>query len=236
MDKEPEPFDVGRILVGDAPPWFLGEVAIRALLVLGCFVIAGRLLGKRMNGQLTVVEFAVMLTLGAIIAPAIQLPERGVLMAVMALTFAVAFQRLTTLGDFRSARFERLTQGQGVTVIKDGVFQVAAMRRGRLSKHQLLALLRSKGIRHLGEVERLHLEACGSFSLFRSECPSPGLSVIPDQDLAMKREGAALSAQACRVCGLTVQSTAEPCCCPHCSNHQWEPSSAARSKRTAFTD
>lgn len=67
-----------RLWFGDAPPIFLVEVMLRTVLVFVALLFLVRFLGKRMNGQLTATEMAVMLTLGAIAANGMQVPQRGI--------------------------------------------------------------------------------------------------------------------------------------------------------------
>src|SRR5687767_8208554 len=86
-------WDIERLLFGRAPPEFLLEVFIRALIVYLATLVVVRLLGKRMSGQLTITEMAVMITLGAIISVPMQLPDRGILPGLLALLCALAFQR-----------------------------------------------------------------------------------------------------------------------------------------------
>lgn len=70
--------DWQRILFGNNPPEFMLEVFIRSVIILFTFLVTARLLGKRMNGQLTLTEMAVMVSLGVVISPIMQLPDRGI--------------------------------------------------------------------------------------------------------------------------------------------------------------
>ena len=71
--------DWHRILIGTAPTEFLLEVLIRTIIIYLFLLVTLRLMGKRMGGQLTISELAVMLTLGAIVSVAMQIPEKGLL-------------------------------------------------------------------------------------------------------------------------------------------------------------
>ena len=94
MKKEDiEPWDWPRILFGQAPPEFLLEVFMRTALIYIALLIIVRLMGKRMGGQLTISEMAVMVTLGAIVSPAMQIPQLGILLGIMILVCALIFQR-----------------------------------------------------------------------------------------------------------------------------------------------
>ena len=70
--------DLARILFGEAPPLFLLEVFVRTLIVYVFLLYILRWLGKRMSGQLTIMELSVMLTLGAIVSASMQIPDHGI--------------------------------------------------------------------------------------------------------------------------------------------------------------
>src|ERR1700760_1914703 len=94
MDKKDiHLYDWHRILFGDAPSIFLVEVFIRTLITYFILLIAIRWLGKRMSSQLSITEMAVMLTLGAIVSVAMQVPESGVLMAITVLICTLTFEK-----------------------------------------------------------------------------------------------------------------------------------------------
>src|ERR1700712_4165791 len=98
--------DVKRILFGQAPPAFLLEVLIRTLIIFVFLLFVVRWLGKRMSGQLTIMEMTVMLTLGAIVSVAMQIPDRGILLSMLVLLVTLTFHLgLGKLG-FKSARIE----------------------------------------------------------------------------------------------------------------------------------
>lgn len=59
--------DLKRILFGVAPPEFMLEVFIHTLIIYIALLFIVRALGKRMSGQLTIMEMAVMLTIGVYI-------------------------------------------------------------------------------------------------------------------------------------------------------------------------
>ncbi|WP_128546643.1 DUF421 domain-containing protein [Larkinella soli] len=224
MKKEEIHFDDWkRILLGNNPPEFLIEVFFRSLLILLFFLVIVRLLGKRMNGQLTLTEMAVMLTLGAIISPIMQLPDRGILLGVMVLVCALSFQRQLTRLDFKSKRVEEITQGKESLLIEDGVLQLEAMERARISKQQLFAVLRSHKIFNVNKVERLYIEACGLFSIYTAEDEKPGLSAFPDTDPEVHslQPAAAPAVVACMNCGNTEQMEDQKTPCPVCQEVEW---------------
>src|SRR6195952_5060980 len=114
--------DLTRILFGEAPPLFLVEVFIRTLITYIFLLFILRWLGKRMSGQLTIMELSVMLTLGAIVSASMQLPDHCILEGILLLHCALGFQRGISYLGVLSTKFERLTQGKVGMLIKDGIF------------------------------------------------------------------------------------------------------------------
>src|SRR5947209_9600499 len=80
-----------RIVFGDAPPQFLAEIFFRSILMYIVLLLTLRLLGKRMNAQLSIMELTVMISLGAIVSLPMQSPVRGVLNGAILLLLILLF-------------------------------------------------------------------------------------------------------------------------------------------------
>jgi uncharacterized membrane protein YcaP (DUF421 family) len=200
--------DVARILFGQAPPTFLLEVFIRALITYTLLLLIVRWLGKRMTGELTLMEMAVMVTLGAIVSTPMQAPDRGILQGLILLLCAVGFQRGISYLGYRSHKFENLTQGEPSLMVKDGMFQLNEMQDDRISRDQLIAALRQQKILNLGSVERIYLEPSGTFTIYQFNDKQPGLPLLPKGDDIIDEEGQgiikpAADFKACENCGTT---------------------------------
>lgn len=223
MDKEDINLDdITRILFGEAPYIFLLEVLLRTLIIYLVFVVIIRFMGKRMAGQLTITELAVMLTLGAIVAPAMQAPEIGILLGIFVLVCVYVFQRGLTLLNFKNQKIEVLTQGMAVPLVQDGVLNFKEMRLSRITQQQVYTKLRGSGIFNLGEVERMYFEACGEFSIFRSAEPRPGLPLFPPGEAGLAREIGMVeeNIMVCKNCG-TMKGEIHDNECPVCGNQEW---------------
>lgn len=216
--------DFNRILFGEAPPIFLVEVFFRTLITYVLLLLIVRWLGKRMSGQLTIMEMAVMITLGAIVSVPMQVPDRGLLQGLLLLLLAVLFQRGISYWGFKSHSFETFAQGKPSLMVKDGILQLEDMRKERISKQQLFSRLRGEKIFNLGEVERVYLEAFGGFSIFKYSEARPGLPVYPPIDKEILDNG--LSANdpnetwfACSNCGLADKDADHSC--KNCGANEW---------------
>ncbi|MCD8742192.1 DUF421 domain-containing protein [Mucilaginibacter roseus] len=215
--------DWARILFGEAPPVFLLEVLIRSLITYVLLLVIVSWLGKRMSGQLTIMEMAVMFTLGAIVSVPMQTPDRGILQGLILLLCAVGFQRGISYLGFRSHKIENITQGKPSTLVKDGLLDVEQMALNRISRQQLFAVLRGQKIFNLGSVERVYLEACGLMSVYTSSAPQRGLPIYPPDDspLYNGESSAADKAQgykACINCGNVIPET-QVSSCPMCGKN-----------------
>jgi uncharacterized membrane protein YcaP (DUF421 family) len=211
-----------RILLGTAPSSFILEVLLRTCLVYAILVIVVRLLGKRMTGQLSNLELAVMLVLGAIVSAPMQIPERGIAPGALLLVLLLGLQRTLSALATRSARFERWLLGRTSILVKDGRIQLEALHRARISREQLLSTLRTQRFRHLGEVRRVYLESSGSFSVLRAPNPGPGLTLAADFDPSREPPAArAVPLVACGECGKVEKDDAHPQRCVVCGRSMW---------------
>lgn len=215
--------DLKRLLIGDNPWGFTIEVLGRTLVIYICLMIVMRLLGKRMNAQLSIQDLAVMLTLGAIASVPMQAFDRGVLPGIILLAAILLLHQASTLLIFKKRKVEKLTQGTVSLVIKNGVVDMDHLHSLQISKDQLFSILRNKSVRHLGEVKRLYSEADGHFSLFQFEEPIPGLSVFPRSENELpSEEKNSKDEMACANCGNVIhREKVFRDKCSNCGNEDW---------------
>jgi uncharacterized membrane protein YcaP (DUF421 family) len=221
--EEIEFWDINRWLFGMAPPEFMIEVFIRTVLIFIILLMVVRVMGHRMAGQMTLTEMSVMITLGAIVSPAMQLPDRGLLFGVVALGCAYVFQRGLNLLAFKHEKIEKLTQGKLSLLVKDGQLNREELAKTRVSRQQLYAMLREKEIYNLGEVERLYLEACGLLSIYKMKEAKPGLPISPglDPKILDIQELVNSGQMACQHCGHVQQVIEKEMPCEICKSSEW---------------
>ena len=225
MEKDEIHFgDVKRWLFGTMPPEFMIEVLIRTILIYLILLIAVRLMGKRMSGQITITEMAVMITLGAIVSPAMQLPDRGLMLGVVGLLCALFFQRGYNYIGIKNKKAEDITQGTTSLLVKDGVLNLEELRKASLAKQQLYAMLREKKIHNLSQIKRAYFEACGMLSVFKTEGEKPGLPILPQCDehiIDDIQQQVDHGVMACCNCGHVqlVKNKNNPC--EVCNEHAW---------------
>jgi uncharacterized membrane protein YcaP (DUF421 family) len=228
------PGDWYRILFGETPAIFLVEIFLRTILMYAALIIIVRMMGKRMGGQLTISELAVMITLGAIVSPGMQMPQTGILLCTTILICALLFQRGLNLLEYKSERFERITQGKLSILVKNGVMQLDEMRRTKVSRQQLFAALRSQQVYNLGDVARVYLESCGLFSIYQEPERRPGLLLFPPDDALIIGFGQRTLDDdiACANCGFTPEEPNRNVNCRECGADQWGTASISNSSET----
>lgn len=215
--------DINRWLFGNTPPEFMLEVLLRTLIIFFFLLLVVRLMGQRMSGQITITELAVMITIGAIVSPVMQLPDRGILFGIVVLIAALIFQRGLNLLAFKKEKVEHLTQGALSPLIKDGELDLEQLRKTRMSKQQVYSMLRNKKIYNLGQVKRAYLEACGLLSVYTASDAKAGLSIIPQTDNAAQNMQFRLddAVKACCQCGHVQPVINEQVSCDNCHASEW---------------
>ncbi|GAA4904665.1 DUF421 domain-containing protein [Mucilaginibacter defluvii] len=214
--------DLQRILFGEAPPAFLPEVILRTLIIYLFLLFIIRWLGKRMSGQLTIMEMTIMLTLGAIVSVAMQVPDRGILLSAAILLFTLTVQRFVGWWSFKSSTIQRLTEGELSMLVKDGRLQLKEMEKCRISRQQLFGQLRCSQVFNLGMVKRVYLESNGLFSIYMYKTPRYGLPLLPPDDQRLINTQAKSDEVACANCGHTEAKNAASDCAD-CGSLNWAP-------------
>jgi uncharacterized membrane protein YcaP (DUF421 family) len=171
-----------RILLGEEPLTFLGEVLLRTLIMFLFLTFLMRSLGKRMGGQTSNLELGVMISLGAIVSLPMQVGESGIFPAAVLLICLLGLQRSLTALIERSARVERLTQGSPSILVRDGELCKEELKSARITERELFSLLRSRDVRQLGEIKRAYLESGGVISVLRARPVREGRSIVPTEE------------------------------------------------------
>lgn len=217
--------DWARILIGEVPASFYLEAVIRIVFIYLLLLAAMRLMGNRMGSMLTRNEMIALVSLAGANGVALMAPDRGLLPVVVAVAVIVCYQQLIAWRIARSKQLESAVLDDINLLVKDGLLQLDQMQETILSREQLMGRLRNEGIDNLGSLQRVYLEANGSFSLLQFPEPRPGLSILPTQDEAFRREQPKAAGQfACGSCANVVPSAQAPTTpCPRCGRQEWQP-------------
>ncbi|WP_324676606.1 DUF421 domain-containing protein [Hymenobacter sp. GOD-10R] len=229
--KQVEPFDWHRIFWSeDAPPAFLGEVALRCaityLLVLGIL----RLTGRRGVRQLSIFELSIILALGSAAGDAmfysdVPLTHIAVVFLVVGLMY-LGFNFLTE----KSVRFSDWLEGATVCLIDEGRVEMTTFKKQNLTQKELFGELRQHQVEHLGQVRKLYMEATGNVSIYfyPDEEVQPGLPIWPERLKKAQLEITDAGSYACSTCGYPNTLSVGKHTCSICQNQRWLPSSTAK--------
>jgi uncharacterized membrane protein YcaP (DUF421 family) len=218
--------DIHRILFGGAPAIFLIEVLIRTLIIYVALLVLLRFLGKRMDGQITIIEMAVMVTLGAIVSVGMQMPDRGILASVVALICVFIFHRGINWLAVKSEKVERVTQGTMSILVKDGIMQLDEMKTAGITHQNIFTMLRGKKIFNLGKVKRVYLESCGMFNIYEKQGDVTGLPILPENEPDVIKMQGKIDDEyvACQNCGKVEIASKVIMPCMNCGAKHWTKS------------
>lgn len=216
------PFDLQRLFWGDAPPLFLFEVLFRTLLIYAYALLLLRWLGSRTIGQLSTVEFLLVIALGSAVGDGMFYPDVPLIHALLVVTIVVLANKGLDLLIARFKRAERLIDGQPQEVIRAGVIDRRFLASSALGSSELFQQLREHGVDQLGQVALAYIETDGRLTVFRTRSPQPGLGIVPPWDLQRPTQ-ARHGMLACLRCGLVQDGAGR---CPHCGHEKWTPVTA----------
>ncbi|HEY0055474.1 MAG TPA: YetF domain-containing protein [Pedobacter sp.] len=213
-------WDFQRIFIGEVPGVFYIEIIIRSVLIYIILIASMRLMGRRMASQLSRIEMAAMVSLAAAIGVPLQSPDRGILPALVIALMVVGIERGVSYFASKNEKFEEVTQDDLDTLVQDSVLQLDRMQKTRITKDRLCAHLRSEQVTHLGTVERLYMEADGSFTLIKNPEPKPGLNILPAWDEDFVNEMKFTNVMVCKNCGNEKQQSDNMC--TNCATEEWD--------------
>lgn len=229
MDEVIAAFDLKRMLIGDEPPLFLLEIVVRTIIIYGYTLLLLRWLGSRTVGQLSTVEFLLVIALGSAVGDAMFYPDVPLVHALLVVTVVVVANKLLDLGISKSRRAESWLDGQPREVVRDGVVARRFLEENWMSRYELFQELRENGIEQLGEVRRAYIEKDGKVTVFRHKGDTPpGLAIVPPtqvepRTLVSPREAAARELTlVCATCGNGHYGTDT---CSNCERTEWTPAS-----------
>jgi len=225
MEQVVQAFDWKRMLIGDEPPLFLLEIAFRTTFIYLYAMLLLRWLGSRTIGQLSTIEFLLVIALGSAVGDAMFYPDVPLLHALLVITVVVVANKGLDILIARNAAAEQAIDGVPEEAVRDGVICRSFVESTTLSENELFQQLREHGIEQLGEVAHAYVETDGVLTVFRSKKARPGLPIVPPWEIQPPIEvepsevdegGAPL---ACERCGAIAD--AGTVTCPHCHNDVW---------------
>jgi uncharacterized membrane protein YcaP (DUF421 family) len=180
-------FDLTRIFLGEHPPLYLVEVALRTLVTYGYLFLLMRLAGKRGMAQMSLFDWLLVIGLGSAVGDPMFYEDVPVLHCLLVITVVVGLEQAVNRAGDRWPRFGRAIDGVPLRIVSDGKLDRDNLGAERISRDEVFAALRVHGVQQLGEVERAYVEPSGRVSVLRRPQPLPGRSVLPWDDATSQR-------------------------------------------------
>src|SRR5262245_48459387 len=147
------------------PDVSIGEKLVRAAVVYVFFLVVFRVMGKRQVGQLTPFDLVVLLIISNVVQNAAIGNDNslggGLIGAIAILVLNVIFVEIT----YRSKRLRHFLEPYPTILIHDGRIIGEHLHRERITRDDLVAVLRRNGVVDPHEVRYAVLEANGGISV-----------------------------------------------------------------------
>jgi uncharacterized membrane protein YcaP (DUF421 family)/DNA-directed RNA polymerase subunit RPC12/RpoP len=183
MDQAIDIFDWQRMLLGDQPPLFLLEILFRTIIIYVYTLALLRWLGSRTIGQLSTVEFLLVIALGSAVGDAMFYPDVPLVHALVVVTIVVLANKGLDILIARFKTAERAIDGVPEEIIRDGVFCKEFFKSTSMGPSEAFQELRERGIEHLGQVARAYVESDGGMTAYLAKEHKPGLPIVPPWEL-----------------------------------------------------
>ena len=125
------------------PHWW--EFIVRAVIVYLFLMALLRLTGKRQVGQLAPFDLVLLLVLSNAVQNSMNGGDNSITGGVLLATTLVAINWFVGYLTFRSKRLERFIEGRPEILIHGGHIDSKAMRRVKMTMHELESALRAEG-------------------------------------------------------------------------------------------
>lgn len=169
MEANFVPFDWLRILLGEQPPAYLLEVAMKCVVVFCLLLLVMRLMGKRAQNNVSPMQQMLLIALGSAAGDVLLYPTVALSYAALVLVGITLLTVGTEAWSQRSDRVRDCTESRPTVIVANGVIDYEALRRERTTLRELNAELRVGGARSLSQVRYAILEMTGEFSVFLND-------------------------------------------------------------------
>lgn len=169
MEADFVPFDWFRIFIGEQPPGYLLEVALKCVLVFCLLLLVMRLMGKRGQNNLSPMQQMLLIALGSAAGDVLLYPSVALSYAAVVLVGITLLTIGLEAASRGSRKVEDFAESRPTVMVENGVINHEALRRERTTLRELNAELRVGGARSLSQVRYAILEMTGEFSVFLND-------------------------------------------------------------------
>lgn len=156
----------------------LGRTLLVGPLAYAALVLALRVSGKRTLTKLNAFDLVVTVALGSTLATILLSESVALAEGLLALALLIGLQYAITWLSVRSQRFQGFIKAEPALLLHRGRFLDAALRVERVTREEVLSVLRSNGADDPADVAAVVLETDGSFSVLKSDPEAPSLRTV----------------------------------------------------------
>lgn len=144
-------------------PWW--EFVIRALVVYLFLVIGIRLTGRRQVGQLSPLDFILLLILSNSVQNSMNGGDNSLVGGMILAGTLLAMNWFFSYITFRSQRLASSIDGRPLVLIHEGKINESVKRLELITDDELKAIIRRNGLENVGQVHIAIIEPNGSISV-----------------------------------------------------------------------
>ena len=142
-------------------------VAGIALAIYVWLIIVLRFAGKRALAKLNAFDFAVTIAFGSILSTAILSPDVDWAMGAVGLAMLALLQYIVAQLSVRFPHFHDLVRSQPTALVRDGKMLTDVMKHERVSRGEVEAAMRGKGLGSVTQAAAVVLESDGTLSVIK---------------------------------------------------------------------
>lgn len=151
----------------------LVRIAIITPFLFAFVILVIRLSGKRVTSQMNNFDWVVTVAMGSLVGAGIILDDVTISEVVVAVGVLILLQHLLTRAVVRSSRISKIVKATPRLLLYDGQIIEEAMLAERVSRQELMAVIRQNGIARLEDTGAVVLETDATMSV---------LPMLPDKN------------------------------------------------------
>lgn len=168
----------------DSEIFFIGFQSLTRTLIIGVLAYTAiifllRISGRRTLSKMNAFDFIVTIALGSTLATVLLNKSVSLADGVLAFSLLIGLQYIVTWTSVRYQWIQKIVTGEPTMLLCRGEFLPRAMRKSRVTEHEILAALRSNGVARAEDADAVILETDGSFSVICTGTSS-GCSTLID--------------------------------------------------------
>ncbi len=149
----------------------LGRILLVVPLAYGILIVLLRVSGKRTLTKLNAFDLVITVALGSTLATVVLSKDVALAEGVLALGLLVGLQYAITWSSVRFRGVEDVVKAEPTLLLHQGRFLDGAMAAQRVTRTELLAVLRGSNVASPEDAAAIVLETDGSFSVLKDTVP-----------------------------------------------------------------